>query len=108
MSWKRLWFAAIVVLVVGGALRTTVVAVDGGGEVRVARAEELLAMKVLSMTEQRLKDRIDAVNLIAFNPDLDLGAVRANLRLVAGRGYDRGQDLAGKLEDLLGGGPAGA
>ena len=71
------------------------------GTIPVARAEELLAMKVLSMTERRLQDRIDAQNLLLYNPALDLAAVRAALALVTERGYDRNQDLGNKLDDLL-------
>jgi len=79
----------------------TVVALPRIGPVPVARAEELLAMKVLSMTERRLKDVIDARSLIEYNPELNLEAVRANLRLIRERGYDRGEDLDAKLAGLL-------
>jgi hypothetical protein len=74
---------------------------EGVGPVPVARAEELLAMKVLSMDERRLQDRIDAVSLTECNPDLDLQAVRRNLSLIRERGYDRNQDLESKLEEIL-------
>ncbi|MCC6994494.1 MAG: nucleotidyl transferase AbiEii/AbiGii toxin family protein [Deltaproteobacteria bacterium] len=73
----------------------------GAGSVPVARAEELLAMKVLSMTERRFQDRSDAQNLIAMNPALDLTVVRANLALIAERGFSRGEDLMAKLEVVL-------
>lgn len=75
--------------------------IRGAGTVPVARAEELLAMKVLSMTERRFQDRIDAQNLIAMNPTLDLAVVRANLTLITERGFARGQDLMAKLEAVL-------
>jgi hypothetical protein len=81
--------------------RATSVEVPGVGDIPVARAEELLALKVLSMTERRLQDRMDALNLLSFTPELDLEAVRANLELIQRRGYDRGQDLAAKLDSLL-------
>ncbi len=45
---------------------------DGIGAVPVARAEELLAMKILSMTDLRLQDRIDAQRLLQFTPELDI------------------------------------
>ena len=59
----------------------------------VARAEELLAMKVLSMTERRLQDRIDAVNLVLMTEHLDLDAVREDLAEITRRGFHRDQDL---------------
>jgi len=53
--------------------------------VPIARAEELLSLKVLSMTEERLQDRIDARNLLRVNVDLDLDCVRDNLpKIVSG------------------------
>lgn len=81
--------------------RATVVDVPGVGEIPVARAEELLAMKVFSMNDRRLQDRIDAQNLLTFDTSLDLEAVRANLALIEQRGYHRGQDLGAKLAELL-------
>ncbi len=82
--------------------RATTVLLPHAGDVPVAEAEELLAMKVLSMTDRRLQDRMDALQLIACNPKLDLARVRANLRSISERGYDRGEDLEGKLAALLG------
>jgi predicted nucleotidyltransferase len=43
--------------------------------IKVARAEELLAMKILSMTDRRLQDRIDAMNLLAMSEALNMEAV---------------------------------
>ena len=71
------------------------------GEIPVARAEELLAMKVLSMTERRLQDRIDAVNLVLMNEHLDLDVVRENLAEITRRGFHREQDLLAKLAVIL-------
>lgn len=81
--------------------RATPVAIGAAGELPVARAEELLAMKVLSMSERRPQDRIDAVNLVLVNENLDLDAVRANLATITARGFNRDQDLRAKLEELL-------
>lgn len=81
--------------------RATAVALPHTGDVPVAAAEELLSMKVLSMTERRLQDRIDAQRLLACNPRLDLDRVRDNLRRIRERGYDRNEDLEGKLSALL-------
>lgn len=70
------------------------------GALPVARAEELLAMKVLSMRDARLQDRLDALRLIEL-ASADLDVVRANLVLIEQRSYHRGQDLRKKLEELL-------
>jgi hypothetical protein len=81
--------------------RATAVTIEGIGPVPVAQAEELLAMKVLSMDARRLRDRIDAIRLLELNPDLDLGRVRDDLRLIETRGYGRRQDLSAKLAQVL-------
>jgi hypothetical protein len=80
--------------------RATVVAVPDLGTLPVARAEELLAMKILSMRDDRLQDRIDAQRLVQI-ARVDLDVVRDNLRRIAERGFDRGQDLLGKLAGLV-------
>ena len=72
----------------------------GAETVPVAQAGDLLAMKILSMREARLQDRIDAQNLIAM-ATLDLDQVRDRLRLITLRGYDRDQDLLAKLGALI-------
>jgi predicted nucleotidyltransferase len=81
--------------------RATPVDFPGAGAVPVATPEDLLAMKVLAMTDRRLQDRLDAVSLILTNPDLDLAAVRDALRLVTERGYHRDQHLPDKLAAVL-------
>jgi predicted nucleotidyltransferase len=81
--------------------RAIPVAIEEVGEVPVARAEELLAMKVLSMTDRRLQDRIDAINLVLTNEALDLDAVRNNLERITERGFHRDQDLLAKLAGVL-------
>lgn len=63
-------------------------------------AEHLLAMKVLSMRDARLQDRIDARGLLATGP-LDLAEARRLLSLIEARGFARGQDLGAKLDALL-------
>jgi predicted nucleotidyltransferase len=73
----------------------------GVGDIPIAKAEELLAMKVLSMTDTRLQDRIDAQHLILYNPELDLDRVRENLHLITARGFHRRQNLNAKLDALL-------
>jgi len=81
--------------------RAEPVSIEGVGVVQVARAEELLAMKVLSMEPRRLQDRIDAIALIRVNEGLDLEDVRRDLELIARRGYNRQQDLSAKLDELM-------
>ena len=74
---------------------------DGAGSVPVANAEELLAMKVLSMTDTRLQDRIDAQRLLQFTPNIDIGRVREHLARITDRGYAREQNLEAKLASVL-------
>ncbi len=81
--------------------RATGVELPDVGLVPVAEPEELLAMKILSMTDRRLQDRIDADRLISRNPNLDLIRVRANLSLIESRGFHREQDLQSKLDQVL-------
>lgn len=81
--------------------RATSVVIEEIGPVPVARAEELLAMKILSMTEKRPQDRMDAIGLILVNEQLDLNVVRDDLRLITERGFHRDQDLFAKLSALL-------
>ena len=79
----------------------TDVAVLTVGAIPVARAEDLLAMKVLSMTDRRLQDRIDAEKILRVCDHLELARVRAQLALATERGFHRNQDLNAKLEALL-------
>lgn len=81
--------------------RSTILEMPDIGAISVARAEELLAMKILSMDDRRLQDQIDARRLVSRNPDLDLAAVRANLAAIRERGFHRGQDLDAKLQGIL-------
>ena len=79
----------------------TLVDVGTAGVVPVASAEELLAMKILSMTDARLQDRIDAQRLLQFTPALDISRVREHLARITERGYAREQDLDAKLAIVL-------
>lgn len=80
--------------------RATLIELELAGTLPVAAAEELVAMKVLSMTEARLQDRLDAQRLLQ-HAAVDLERVRANLRLITQRHCDREQDLEAKLEIVL-------
>jgi predicted nucleotidyltransferase len=81
--------------------RATSIVLGDIGELPVARAEELIAMKVLSMSDRRPQDRVDAENLVRLCKGLDLDAVRANLAAITARGFHRDQDLTAKLDALL-------
>lgn len=81
--------------------RATLVDLPGVGRLPVARSEELLAMKILSMSDRRLQDRMDARNLVLFGDNLDLTAVTDNVNRIIARGFHRGEDLHAKLAGLL-------
>ncbi len=79
----------------------TLVKLEGLLPLPVATAEDLLSLKILSMTDRRLQDRIDAERIIAINPALRLERVRHNLELITQRGFHRDQDLLAKLDALI-------
>ena len=81
--------------------RATVVDMGSSGRLPVASAEELLALKVLSMTDARLQDRLDAQRLLEFVPEIDLARVRSHLDRITERGFHREQALQAKLDGLL-------
>jgi hypothetical protein len=81
--------------------RATPIDFDGADSVPVANAEELLAMKILSMTDTRLQDRIDAQHLLQFTPNLDISRVREHLARITDRGYASEQGLEAKLAAVL-------
>jgi hypothetical protein len=79
--------------------------VEGASRLPIARAEELIATKVLSADAERLQDQLDFRSLLRV-AEVDLQAVRDNLRLIEMRGFGRQQDLAAKFEAMLAGLPA--
>lgn len=81
--------------------RATAVDMGASGRLPVASAEELLALKVLSMTDARLQDRLDAQRLLEFVPDIDLARVRRHLDTITARGFHREQVLQTKLDALV-------
>ena len=81
--------------------RATAVTMSDAGLIPVARSEELLAMKVLSMTATRLQDRLDAQRLVQMSPELDVKDVRENLERITARGFHREQRPQEKLDALL-------
>lgn len=81
--------------------RATTIDLPGAGRIPVASPEDLLVMKVLSMSDERPQDRMDARGLLRANPDLDLDAVRQSLQKIEESGNHRQQDLAAKLDSLI-------
>lgn len=82
-------------------MRASIVEVQERLRIPVADTEELIAMKVLSMSDQRPQDHLDAQRLIQYAIDLDLERIRHNLELICQRGYNRDEDLLAKLDRLL-------
>ena len=58
-------------------------------------------MKILSMSEQRMQDRMDVHRLVQFAIDLDVPRILDNLALIVKRGYHRDQDLLSKFESVM-------
>ena len=58
-------------------------------------------MKLLSMTERRLQDRMDAINLVLYNKDMDINLVKTTLSEIKKRGFDRDKDLTAQLSSIL-------
>ncbi|MGI8758065.1 MAG: nucleotidyl transferase AbiEii/AbiGii toxin family protein [Acidimicrobiales bacterium] len=68
----------------------------------VARVGHLIAVKLLSCDEQRRpQDLVDLRALRAVADPLERELARAAVRLITGRGFARGRDLAGALEAFL-------
>ncbi len=80
--------------------RSTIVQMKRRVELPVANAEELIAMKVLSMSKHRLQDRADVQRLIQYSSNLDIARIQDNLALIESRGYNRDEDLQAKFDDL--------
>lgn len=79
----------------------TPVLVENAGELPVAQPADLVAMKLLSATPRRAQDMLDARSLLLSNAQLDIEHVRRRLELIRARGFDRDEDLDGKLRALL-------
>ena len=74
--------------------RATLVELPDVGLLPVARSEELLAMKILSISDRRLQDRIDARNIVLYADNL------RNLQLVRNRSPFRStQELCRRIEE---------
>jgi len=65
-----------------------------------ATAEAIVAMKVLSATEQRPRDLGDIQAILRADPDLDHALVLSLLSTIDQRGFARGQDLIEKWAQI--------
>lgn len=72
-----------------------------GLAVRVARGGHLLALKLLSTSPRRPQDPVDIAALLRQADASDLREARAMCELIVERGYGRGRDLPGLLEEEL-------
>jgi predicted nucleotidyltransferase len=59
----------------------------------IPRLGHLIALKLLSESDRRLKDRMDLQALFAVADADELARARAGLALITARGFDRGKDL---------------
>lgn len=67
----------------------------------VATRAHLIAMKVLSKTEERLQDLADLQQLLLRASRADLEEARRALRLIEDRKHDRGKALVAEFEDAV-------
>jgi len=83
-----------------GAARTT--EVFPGVHVPVASRGHLIALKLLARDDRlRPQDYDDLLALLRNANDADLSEARGAVALIAERGFQRGRDLQGSLDDLL-------
>ena len=68
--------------------------------VPTAAAEAIVAMKVLSASEQRPRHLGDIQAILRAQPELDQALVLGLLNTIAERGFARGQNLVDKWADL--------
>jgi hypothetical protein len=61
----------------------------------------LIAMKVLSDNPERRQDIWDIETLLDYAAPQDLDDARAALQLIMSRGFNRGEDLGAKLDNIL-------
>lgn len=69
--------------------------------VRVATISSLIALKVLSARESRMKDIVDLQSLLEVASPNDIDSSRHLLDLITARGFDRGKDLQGDLDRYI-------
>lgn len=73
-----------------------------GLRVPIATVSSLIALKVLARDDlQRPQDQVDLIALLKVASDADTADARRLLDLMRERGFDRGLDLAARLENLM-------
>lgn len=73
-----------------------------GFVIRVATVAHLLALKVLSVADERPQDLMDIRSLLAVADAADVEQAREALALIDQRGFGRGKQLARDLDRLAG------
>jgi hypothetical protein len=69
--------------------------------VRVATTPSLIALKVLSARESRMRDIVDLQSLFEFASPEEIGESRQLLDLITERGYNRNKDLQKDLDGYI-------
>lgn len=72
-----------------------------GIEVPTARVPHLIAMKILSECDERMKDRDDLGKLLLAADTREIEEAQALLRLIDERGFSRGKDLSKTLQGFI-------
>ncbi len=72
-----------------------------GLTVPVARSGHLIAMKLLSMSDERLRDAEDIRGLLGAASPADIEDARRAVALIAERGRNRGRDLEAALDTFI-------
>jgi len=76
--------------------------VEPGTSLPVAHRGHLIALKVLAYDEKkRPHDRVDIHALLKKATAADVTLARKAVKLITQRGYNRGRDLAGDLEQFV-------
>lgn len=69
--------------------------------VRVAKVPSLIALKVLSARESRMRDIVDLQSLFEVASPHDIAEARQLLDLITTRGYNRNKDLQKDLDQYI-------
>lgn len=69
--------------------------------VKVAQTSALIALKVLSASERRMRDIVDLQSLFESATANEITESRKLLDLITARGYDRGKDLQADLDRYI-------
>lgn len=80
---------------------STIEAISAEHSVPVASTPHLIAMKVLSVNENRDQDRGDLRALFAVATKAEIELARESVKLVVERGFSREKDLLSEFERLL-------